>query len=188
MHFWHHGGGRPDSAQSGPSLPAPTELSAELRMLAPPAVHLRREGNRLQMQREGEPEWAEVSLVRLFPLGKPDEWISVLDKEGKEIGILEHLRELSPADLRCAEDELRRRYLVPEIRRILACRDRFDLVEWTVRTDRGRSTFLTRNLREQVQEPLPRRLTLMDVEGNRYDVPDVDALDSQSRKWLEERL
>lgn len=140
------------------------------------------------MQQEGEEDWKEVSLVRLFPLSEPEKWISVLDKEGKELGVLLELQGLAVEDLDCAREELRRRYLVPEVLRILACRDKFDLVEWTVETDRGQVTFLTRNLREQVQQPLSRRLILTDVEGSRYDVPDTDALDPQSRRWLEERL
>ena len=189
MHFHGRGRGRRSEApQIAPSLPQPSELSTELRFLDPSAVRFRRERDTMQMRQEGEEDWREVSLVRLFPLSEPDRWISAVDEEGKEIGILPNARELQPDDLDCVQEELRRRYLVPEILRILACQDRFDLVTWTVDTDRGETTFLTRNLREEVQEPLPRRLTLTDVEGNRYDVADVEALDPQSRRWLEDRL
>ncbi len=85
-------------------------------------------------------------------------------------------------------DELRRRYLVPQIQRILACRVRDEVVEWTVQTDRGRRKLLTKNLREQIKEPVPSRLTLLDVEGNRYDIPDVAALDPESRRRLDAQL
>jgi hypothetical protein len=188
MHFWHRHAGPAGPALAGPSLPPPSEPSRELVLLDPATTEFRREGHALQMRQSGEEEWREVSLVRLFPLSEPDRWVSVLDKDGNEVGIVASVRDLPSPHLQCVQEELRRRYLVPEIERILACRDRYDLVEWTVRTDRGRITFLTRNLREQVQEPLPRRLTLIDVEGNRYDVPDVERLDAQSRRWLEERL
>jgi hypothetical protein len=77
--------------------------------------------------------------------------------------------------------------MVPEIRRIVTVRERFDLVEWIVDTDRGQVTFLTRNLREQVKRPYPTRLVLTDVEGNRYDVADIEALDPESRRILEDR-
>ena len=36
--------------------------------------------------------------------------------------------------------------------------------------------FTTRNLRENVQRPAPARIILNDVDGNRYDIRDVDAL------------
>ncbi len=189
MHFFgHRPGGQRQAPEIKPTLPPPSKLSTELRFLDSSSVHFRRNGNRLQMRQDAESAWQEVNLVRLFPLSEPDKWISLVDQEGKEIGILQNLVGLSPESREHVEEVLRRRYLVPRIHRILACRDRFDLVEWTVETDRGRVTFQTRNLREQVREPLPNRLTLTDVEGNRYDVLDVNALDPQSRRMLEERL
>ena len=121
------------------------------------------------------------------PGGKAERWISVVTHDGREAGILLDVRDLTPDSRACAREYLRRRYMVPEILRIVACRDRFDLVEWTVEIDRGCITFLARQLREHVKRPLPSRLVLVDVEGNRYDVPDLEALDSESRRPLEEQ-
>lgn len=83
---------------------------------------------------------------------------------------------------------LHRRYLVPRIRRILGCREKFDLEEWTVDTDRGVITFLARRLRDHVEEVSASYLKLTDVEGNRYGLPDIDALDPVSQRLLEEKL
>lgn len=184
---------RPSCEESPPeegevTSPPPVEDQQDLIVLEPARLHFRREGGRLQVRKEGEEEWREVSVARLFPLSDAERWISVLDKEGKEVGVLLDLRELSRENLDCLREELHRRYLVPNILRILACRDRYDLVEWVVETDRGGATFLTRHLREKVQEPLPHHLTLTDMEGNRYDIPDVEALDPDSRRWLDERI
>ena len=188
MHFFIHRS-RDDSsaADAGSSLPAPDEASRDYKTLDPAALRFRHEDGRLQM-RQGEEEWQEIRLALLFPLSEPEKWVSVLDKEGRELGILLELHALSKTDQTCVREELHRRYLVPKIRRVCACRDRFDLGEWEVETDRGQATFLTRNLREQAKQPLPRHLSLTDVEGNRYDIPDVTALDSQSQRLLEERL
>ncbi len=131
--------------------------------------------------------WREVSLVRLFPLSDPERWVAVITAEGREVGILADVAELPPDARDAVRDDLHRRYMVPEIRRIVSCRDRYDLAEWTVETNRGQVTFLTRHVREQVKRPFPSRLVLLDVEGNRYDVPDVDALDPDSRRILDER-
>jgi len=188
-HFHHHHHQRSDvPRQSAPSLPPPTRPSTEYILLEPAALELRREGERLQIRQGGEREWREVTLVRLFPLTEPDRWLAVLDAEGNEVGILRDLAKLSKDDRGAARDELDRRYLVPRIQRILACRARFDLLEWTVETDRGETKFLTRHLREQVKEVAPERLSLIDVEGNRYDVPSLDALDPESRRLLEQRV
>jgi hypothetical protein len=135
-----------------------------------------------------EQEWVEVSLVRLFPLTDPDNWISVLSKDGKELGVITELRALSHENLAVVEEELQRRYLVPHVRQILAVKSRYDLMEWTVDTDRGRAVFLTRNAREQLQNTQTRHITITDVEGNRYDIQDVSALDPVSKKRLDEQF
>jgi hypothetical protein len=202
MHFHQHGDGEARAADSGPSLPMPDETSSELRFLDPAAAQFRRGGVRLQFREgtEGDPPsqadaaasaesaWRDVFLVRLFPLGEPDHWVSLIDKDGKEIGILRDAKQLPAGSLGLVHDELRRRYLVPRIERILACGQRHDVVEWTVQTDRGKLKFLTRNLRDQVKEPMPDRLTIVDVEGNRYDLPSLDTLDPDSRRRLEAQL
>jgi hypothetical protein len=131
----------------------------------------------------------DASLLHLFPFTEPERWISIVDKDNKEIGILPDLKGFSAEDLRVLRDELRLRYLVPEIIHILSIRDRVAMMaEWTVETDRGKAKFLMRNLRDKLQEPLPGYLSLTDMEGNRFDIPDVAALDRRSRRLLEERL
>jgi hypothetical protein len=196
----HEGGGK--AADTGPSLPMPDETSSELRFLDPATVQFRQQGARLQFRTApdaGRPEpvegrekddadWRDVTLVRLFPLTEPERWISLVEMNGKEVGILKDASRLGHDALRLARDELRRRYLVPRITRILTCRPRGDLVEWTVESDRGQQKFLTRDLREQIKEHMPTRLSIVDVEGNRYDIPDLAALDPESRRRLDAQL
>lgn len=187
LHFHDHGGsGKP--ADMGPNLPMPDETSSELRFLDPATVQFRQHGARLQFREKDDADWRDVTLVRLFPLTEPERWISLVEMNGKEVGILKDASRLGHDALRLAREELRRRYLVPRIVRILACRPRSDLVEWTVETDRGRQKFLTREVREQIKEHQPTRLSIVDVEGNRYDIPDLAALDLESRRRLEAQL
>jgi hypothetical protein len=94
------------------------------------------------------------------------------------------LRELEAESRRLVEEELERRYIVPVILRVLSVRERFGSIDWTVETDRGARSFTTRNLRENVVQPTPNRYVLTDVDGNRYDVRDVEALDGVSQGWL----
>ena len=187
-HFHHHDHGRRDAPrQSAPSLPPPSEPSTEFVVLDPATTRLRREGERLRLERDGE--WVEVTLVRLFPLSAPQRWLAVLDGEGNEVGIILDLARLADESREAADTELQRRYLVPEIQRIVTCRTlRHGLMRWTVETDKGPATFVTRHLREQIKEPAPTRLSLIDVEGNRYDIPDIAALDADSRGLLLTRI
>ncbi|MCC6445482.1 MAG: DUF1854 domain-containing protein [Armatimonadetes bacterium] len=184
MRFWHHGGGAPESHE--PAGGAVGELAQEMILLEPSPSLFREEQGRLQAQ-SGE-EWQEASVVRLFPLTEPEDWLAVVGKDNKEIGVIERLSDWPPESAAMVREALRRRYRVPQIRRVLSCRERFDLAEWAVETDRGAATFLTRHLRDHIQEPYPGRYTLTDVEGNRYDIPSLPSLDPESRRLLEERL
>jgi len=137
--------------------------------------------------KQGE-EWSDVTLARLFPLSELESWISVVGKEDKEIGVFKTLHGMPHASLSCVRAELHRRYLVPEIRRIIAVRNRFHLVEWTVETNRGEMTFLNSMPHEQIKPELLPHVMLTDLEGNRFDIPDINALDPESRAMLEQRM
>jgi len=187
FHF-HRIGGDVRPAVTGPSLPMPDETSSELRYLEPGSVRFRREGTRFEVRLGDEPEWRDVTPVRLFPLTEPERWISLIGKDGREIGVLVETKGLVKDDLAGLREELHRRYLVPQIQRILSCRRRRDTVEWKVETNRGQLTFRTRHFREQVKEPSPSRLTLIDIEGNRFDIPSIEALDPDSRRRLAAQL
>ena len=189
-HFHHHDhhGGQGGPRQSAPSLPPPSKPSTDYVVLDPGAVRFRRGGERLELRQDGD-DWLQVTLVRLFPLTEQRRWLSVLDADGNEVGILLDLARLPKESRSAAEEELQRRYLVPEIVRIISCRAlRHGLTRWTVETDKGEATFITRHLREMVKEPIPTRISLVDVEGNRYDVPDIAALDPESRALLQTRI
>ncbi|MGC9318549.1 MAG: DUF1854 domain-containing protein [Armatimonadota bacterium] len=159
-----------------------------LPLLDADTVRFRQHQGHLQVRLDEGEQWRDAGAVRLFPLSEPNRWIAVVDEEEKEIGLLLELGSLSEEARECVQAELQRRYLIPRIVRILSCRQRFDVTEWTVETDRGQVRFLMRDLREKVKQPLPRHVTLEDVEGNRYDIPDVEALDAASRRLLEERV
>jgi len=188
MHIFHHSRGGRGLADQGQAIPLPKELSKEFRILDPGHVRFGRDGSTLNVQIEGGEERKKVSLARLFPLGEPERWISVLDTEGHELGIMQDLGGLDTESRRLVLEELRRRYIVPQIQRILSCKEKFEMVEWEVQTDRGTTTFLTRNLRDNIQQPDEDRLILTDVDGNRYDIADVGALDTRSRNLLEQHV
>ncbi|OPZ88255.1 MAG: hypothetical protein BWY76_00042 [bacterium ADurb.Bin429] len=173
-------------------MTSPTEetnlpTADELRLLEPAAVRFRTVGHRLEVCLDDD-SWQESSLLRMFPLSEEYGWLAVLNADGKELGVLRDLHGLAHDSLAAVREELRRRYLVPRITAILAVRDRADVTEWRVETDRGPATFQVRHLSENLKQPLPGHLSLTDVEGNRYDIPDLAALDDDSRRRLEERM
>jgi len=167
---------------------ATTEAPEEIRWLEPGQLPWQVENGRLRMRETADGEWREVSIYRLFPLSDPEGWLSVVDKDNKEVGIIRELRGCPREPLALIREELAHRYLVPHILRINSCRDQFDFSIWEVETDRGPIKFHVRRQQENIQRPLPHRVTLTDIEGNRYDIVDINELDEESRRYLEERI
>lgn len=122
-----------------------------------------------------------VEAYRAFPLSKPNEHIVLRDGGGREIGVLRDLNEFNSSMRELIETELRRRYFMPEITAILSVTERFGSTEWEVETDRGPRRLSMRQINEAITEISPSRYLLTDVEGNRYEVRDLEALDPLSR-------
>ena len=77
---------------------------------------------------------------------------------------------------------------MPCILAIHSIRDHHDISEWRVDTDRGPITFQVRHFIDSAKTPVPGRLAITDVEGNRYDIADMNALDPDSRRRLDEQM
>jgi hypothetical protein len=164
--------------------PLPLAAAARLKFLDPQKTRFFMAGATLRLTVIDECSYLKVSVVRAFPLSKPQKYFSVRDNAGEEIGMLAGLEGLDAESRRCVEAELERRYLVATIQRILDVTERFGVVEWEVDTDRGSCKFTTRDMREHVLRPFPGYYLFLDVDGNRYDVPDINKLDARSRAWL----
>jgi len=122
-----------------------------------------------------------VEAMRAFPLSHPEEHIVLRDGAGKEVGVLRHLAEVPEPALGLLREQLRRRYFLPRVTAIHDVSERFGSSLWDLETDRGRCTISTRQMNEAVSEVGPGRFLITDVEGNRYEIKDLDALDETSR-------
>jgi len=152
-----------------------TEASG-LRYLDPAQVRLTREGARIDVSINGAAPVTNVSVFRAFPLSAPDRFLSLRNEKNEELGLLADPTQLDSASRTIVEEELRRRYVLPVVRRVVQMRERFEILECRVETDRGICQFSIRNLRENVLRPQPNRYILTDVDGNRFDIPDLRAL------------
>jgi hypothetical protein len=141
-------------------------------------------GATLRLTVEEDRSYLKVSVLRAFPLSEPDRFLSVRDGDNKEVGLIVNPEELDLENRRLVDQELDRRYFAPIITRIVAAKERFGTVDWTVETNRGKCRFTTRNLRENVQRPSPSRIIINDVDGNRYDICNLDAMSLASQELL----
>ena len=127
----------------------------------------------------------DVRVARCFPWSLQDGYISIRDKDGKEIVLLTTLDGLDDATRKIIEQELREKVFVPKIRRVTRYRAEFDVVYVTAETDRGEVTFQMRS-RDDVRVLSASRALFRDVDGNVYEVEDLSALDRTSQKHIEQ--
>jgi hypothetical protein len=125
-------------------------------------------------------------FVRVCPLTDPDRYISIRgdDPHGKEFGLLKSWRRLDPEARRLVEAELERRYLHPRVKRIVSLKDYHGVQLCVLETDRGVRDVTLRDVRDNIIYFGGTRVLITDAEGNRYDVPDTNALDRRSRALL----
>ena len=122
-----------------------------------------------------------VEAHRAFPLSHPEEHIVLRDGGNKEIGILQTLNRVPEPAQSWVRAQLHRRYFLPRVSAIFSITEKFGSSLWEVDTDRGRRTVTTGAMNESVHEVEPGRYLLTDVEGNRYEIRDLQELDADSR-------
>ena len=128
---------------------------------------------------------ANVGVARCFPWSLRREYVSIRDGEGKELVLLKTLEGLDDGTVELIDQELRDRFFVPRIARIVKHSAEFGVISITAETDRGEVDFQMRD-REDVRLLAGHRAVFRDVDGNVYEVADVDALDAASRRHLEQ--
>jgi hypothetical protein len=173
-------------SETKPANPVDHALAeaAQLRILDPAHLHFFKAGATLRLTIEGEISILKAAILRAFPLTLPNQYYSVRDGGGKEVGLIVNPAGLDPENRRLVEADLERRYMTATVRRIRSVEERFGTVDWAVETQHGLNRFTTRDLRDNVLRPAPGRILFTDVEGNRYEIPDLKALDAQSQTWL----
>jgi len=135
---------------------------------------------------DGQPHEG-VTPVRAFPLAAPDEGISLVSTDGRELVWIAQLGDL-PAELRTLlQDELALRDFVPEIRRLKSVSSFGTPSQWAVETDRGDTTFVLKG-EEDIRRLQGSALLIAGSEGVQYRISDMTALDRPSRRLLERFL
>jgi hypothetical protein len=126
-----------------------------------------------------------VRLYQAWPLSHPGRYLSLQDARGDEILMLPDLSSLDPASRAVAEEELARRYLTARIQVVLDVRTEFGVTYWRVLTNRGERDFVVQSLTESCVWLGEGQVLIVDVDGNRFEIGDLAALDPASRQRLD---
>ena len=139
-----------------------------------------------QIQLNGE--WHHgVVVVRAFPIGAPDEAVSILSAEGHELLWLPHPLQLPPTQKDAVLAALQAREFMPEIQRVDAVSSFTTPSTWSVQTHRGFTQFVLRG-EEDIRRISGKTLIVADEHGVQFLIRDLPALDRHSRKLLDRFL
>jgi len=128
-----------------------------------------------------------VVPVRAFPIAAPNEGLSLVDGDGREVAWIDALDKL-PSPLRVLiTEELISREFTPVIRHIVSVSTFSTPSIWHVDTDRGTTRFVLKG-EEDIRRLGEGSLWITDSHGIQFIVRDRRALDRRSRRLLERFL
>ena len=144
-------------------------------------VRLVREDGRLWVIEDGAR--TPVRPTPCFPWSEPRRYVSLRDKDDKEVALVESLDHLDAPSAAALEQTLDEVGFVFEVEAILSVIEEVEIRRWTLRTQQGERRMQT------ALDAWPRELPsggylVRDVAGDLYRVPDPSTLDKHSQKLL----
>jgi uncharacterized protein DUF1854 len=124
-----------------------------------------------------------VRPVACFPWSEPNNYISLRNEAGAEVGFIHSAAELDHSSCAALEITLRQTRFVFEVTGIEQVEDEFELRTWSVKTRQGPRSFQTK------LDEWPRTLEnggviIRDLSGDLYQIKDPTALDPASQKLV----
>lgn len=169
----------PDVDSAAPQL--------EVNFLDPAAVRFERMeygGLRMTTGEDGE-GFDHIVVYRAYPLSKPGEYIAIRighsELEQREIGMIRRLSELDPEGQELIEEALEKRYFVHTVEEIVSIREDMGYFYWVVETDKGTQEFPVPISPRHIAHVGAGGRLVIDIDGNRYGIPDLEALDVRSQ-------
>jgi hypothetical protein len=126
-------------------------------------------------------------VARAFPIATPDECISILSAEGKELVWVEHLSELAEHERDIVTQALQGREFMPEILRLDGVNSFSTPSVWRVQTSRGPAQLVLKG-EEDIRRLSASRLIVADAHGVQFLIRDLPSLDRHTRKLLDRFL
>lgn len=169
------------------ALKKESEEVLQMRFLTSENAVFTRTGGGFLALKTGEKEYERVGVYLTFPLTNPDEFISIreADEKAKEIGIIRSINDLGKDEREMISEQVRLRYFMPVIRKVMDVKDEYGYAYWHVMTDYGSCRFTTHMGGDAVVSLGEARYQITDIDGNRYEIPDLYGLTVMERKKLD---
>ena len=128
-----------------------------------------------------------VTPVRAFPLSAPNEGVSLVGSEGRELVWVDRVDQLPAPTQALLTEELAVRDFAPTLLKLHGVSSFGVPSTWTVSTDRGDTSFVLK-AEEDIRRLEGGALLIASAHGVQFRIPDAKALDRPSRKLLERFL
>lgn len=169
------------------ALKAESEELLEMRLLNKDNARFNRTEGGFISLKTGDKEYARVGVYLTFPLTNPEEYISIreADEKAKEIGLIEKLSQFPKDQQEMLQEQIKLRYFMPVITKVLDVKDEYGYAYWSVMTTFGACRFTTQMSGDAVIHLSDSRLLVTDIDRNRYEIPDFYQLGVMERKKLD---
>ena len=126
-------------------------------------------------------------VARAFPIAEPEQNISILSAEGKELVWVERLSDLPMHERDIVSQALQGREFMPEILRLDGVNSFSTPSVWRVQTNRGPTQLVLKG-EEDIRRLSAHRLIVADAHGVQFLIRDLPTLDRHTRKLLDRFL
>ncbi len=144
----------------------------------------RNQWGRIVATNEAGTRFEDVSVVPLFPISDPRQWISIIARDGKEIASIPDPALYDSEIQKLLFEELTYRDFVPRISRVLSVTGTSEPCEWHVDTNHGPTKFVLK-AEDDIRRLSVHEVMIVDANGGRFRVDDTRKLDLRSRRFIE---
>lgn len=170
------------------SAPAGADSAIDIGILEAPSLTFYTNKNGFLCLKIGETDHKRVKLSRVLPFSEPYRYISVADMEGKEIGILRDTDSLPAEQAVLVKRELDNRYYCPAVTEIASIKEKMGYFYFDVKIGDYKKVFAAKDISKSIKMLDDQCIIITDVDGNRYLIEDVWAIDAKSRRRIEPYL
>ena len=134
-----------------------------------------------------ETDYGIVNIIRTFPLSDENKYLSVRlsNKKQDEIGIIEELTDFDSQTQQILLKQLKLRYFMPKIVKIISIKEEFGYSYWNVLTDKGEFKFSSSSGSSGVVIPYKKGVIIKDTNENRYVIEDLSKLSATEMKKID---
>ena len=142
------------------------------------------ENNLVTLTLENGAIFERLEPRRLFPISRADQYITLIDEDGKETAIIRSLQNMDKESAKIVQESIDDYYLVPNILSIYSVVENSGTLVWETVTNRGFKRLEIRDRNHDIRVYKDGSLRIRDTDDNRYIIEDYEKLDKHSKYLL----